>query len=171
MQDPAVEAVDHHRRVDVLEHAALDQLHLAAAPLLGRRADHLHAPRRQLVAHGRQRGAGAGAGRRDDVVTAGVADGRQRVVLAEDRDGGAAAVVDRAAERRGDASHPALDLEALRAQEVAEPAGRLDLLETEFRIVVDLSRKFFQVVGQAVHRLSDEVLDCAHGSSPRDRGG
>jgi hypothetical protein len=74
--DPLVEAVDHHRRVDVLEHAALDQLDLAAAALFGRRADDVDAPLRQLVAHRGQPRARPGAGRRDRVVAAGVADRR-----------------------------------------------------------------------------------------------
>src|SRR5207245_377348 len=50
VHDPAVEAVDHHRGVHRLEDAALDEPHLAAAALLGGRADDLDATLRQLVA-------------------------------------------------------------------------------------------------------------------------
>ena len=60
VQDPAVEAVDHHGRVHGLEHAAFDQANLAAATFLGGRADHLDLSARQLVAHGGQRRPRAG---------------------------------------------------------------------------------------------------------------
>ena len=85
--------MDHHRRADVLEGAGLDQLDLAAAALLGRRAEHAHgAGDAVLLQRRRDAEPGRDAGGGDQVVPAGVADQRQRVVLAEHRDGGPAAV-------------------------------------------------------------------------------
>src|SRR3989442_10575131 len=138
VDDPAVEAVDHHRGVHRLEDAALDEPHLAAAALLGGRADDLDATLRQLVAKRGQRGAGADAGGGDDVVAARVTDAGQRVVLAEDRDRRSLTRLDGAAKRRLDAGDAALHLEALLVEKLGEPCGGLDLLVPELGIVVDL---------------------------------
>ena len=77
--------VDHHRHVDAVEGAPLEQQDLAAAALLGRGADdpHGHA---EVVGHGGQGQARADGGRGDHVVAAGVADPGQRVVLGADGD-------------------------------------------------------------------------------------
>src|SRR5262249_61448313 len=93
--DPLAEAVDHHRRVHVAEHAGLEQLDLAAAALLGRGADDVNAPLWEPVADRRQPGARPGPGGRDRVVTARVPDRRERVVLAPDRDARPLAGLDR----------------------------------------------------------------------------
>ncbi len=168
VQDPAVEAVNHHCGVHALEHAGLDQLDLAAATLLGRRADHLDAPGRELVAHGRERGARARPRGRDDVVAAGVPDGGQRVVLAQDGDGGAVAGFQGGAERRLDAGHAALDLEALAGEIVRQPAGGLHFLVGQLGIVVDPARELLEIVGETVHRPTNQVLDCAHAGLSRN---
>ena len=160
--DPLIEPVDHHRRVHVLEDAGLNQLHLAASALLGRRAHHVDAPLRQPVAHRGQPGARAGARGRDRVVTAGVTDRRQRVVLAHDRDRRALAGLDRRAKRGLDAGHAALDLEALRGEELREPGGCLDLLITELGIVVDPARELLEVVAEAIDRAGDRVFESGH---------
>src|SRR6185295_18664030 len=123
VQDGAVEPVDHHRAVHVLEHARLDELDLPAAALLGGGADHLDAALRELGPHRGEGRARAGAGGGDDVVAARVPDAGQRVVLAQDRDGGAVAGLDGAAEGGVHAADPLLHLEALPGQEVAEPAA------------------------------------------------
>jgi hypothetical protein len=81
VQDRAVEPVDHHRAVHVLEDPRLDELHLAAAPLLGGGADHLDAALGELRSHRGQRRARARARGGDHVVSARVPDARQRVVL------------------------------------------------------------------------------------------
>ena len=80
--------VDHHGRVDALEGAPLGQEHLAAAALLGGRP-HDDDPPAELLRERRGGEAGAQARRGDDVVPAAVADLGQRVVLAQDGDGGA----------------------------------------------------------------------------------
>ena len=78
--------VDHHGGVDALEGAPLGEEHLAAAALLGRRAEHDH-PAAELVGERGRGEPGAEPGGADDVVPAGVADLREGVVLAEHRDG------------------------------------------------------------------------------------
>ena len=77
--------VDHHRRVDAVERAALEQLDLPAAALLRRRAQDRHGEA-GVVRHRQQRHARAGRHGGDDVVAARLADLRQRVVLAADGD-------------------------------------------------------------------------------------
>ena len=79
-QNIAVEWVKHHRRVHALEHAGLQQLDLTAAALFGWGADDLdRAGQVRRLASQRQERADRAA--RDQVVTAGVADVGQRVVL------------------------------------------------------------------------------------------
>jgi hypothetical protein len=164
MEDPRIPAVTHHRCVDVLEDPGPDELHLAAAALLGRRPDHLDAALRQRIAHGGERGAGTGAGSGNGVVAARVSDGGQRVVLAHDRDRGPGARFDGGAEGRLDASDAALDLESLVAEEFGEPADRLDFLVRELRVVVDRAGQAFEVVAEAVDGLVDDVFHAAHGN-------
>ena len=163
VRDPAVPAVNHHRGVDSREDAALDEPHLAAAALLRRGADDQDAPGRQAIAHGREPGTGADAGGRDGVVAAGVPDARQRVVLAEDRDGRPFAGLERRAERGLDAGDAALHLEALRVEELGEPRGGLDFRVAELGVVVDPVREPLEIVTEAVHRLGDQLLEWVHG--------
>jgi hypothetical protein len=137
VEDVPVEAVDHHGAVHVLKHPALDQLHLSAAALFGRRADHLDAAGRQRIPHRRQGCARSGARRRDDVVPARMPDAGQRVVLAQDGDGRARAGLDRGAKRGVDACHAPLDLEALRGEKIRQPPRRLDLLEAKLGVGVN----------------------------------
>src|SRR5262249_28363769 len=108
----------------------------------------------------------AGAGRRDRVVAARVADRRQRVVLAHDRDGGALAGLDRRAKRGLDSGDAALDLEALSCEEFGQPGGGLDFLVTELGIVVDPVRELLEVVTEAVDRGGDRVFEGGHVDSP-----
>jgi len=143
---------------------------LSAPALLGGRADHLDAPLREPVAERREPGARAHARRRDHVVAARVADLRERVVLAEDRDRGARAGLDRRAERRLDAGEAALDREALLAEELGEPGGGLHLLVAELGVVVDPAGQRLELVAETVHRLADLVLERAHTGSPGRAG-
>src|SRR5262249_23025592 len=108
----------------------------------------------------------AGAGRRDRVVAARVADRRQRVVLAHDRDRGTLAGLDRRAKRRLDSRDAALDLEALRCEEFGQPGGGLDFLVAELGIVVDPARELLEVVTEAVDRGGDRVFEGTHVGSP-----
>jgi hypothetical protein len=79
----AARRMQHERGVDVVEHAGLGEQDLAAAALLGRRADDQHAPGKALAAPGEGE-AGAERARGDDVVAARMPDTRQRVVLGQD---------------------------------------------------------------------------------------
>src|SRR5947209_13893452 len=164
--DPLIEAVHHHRRVHVLEDPALDKLYLAAAALFRRRAHDVDAALRQPVADRGQPLARPGAGRRDRVVTAGMTDRRQRVVLAQDRDRRTVTGLDGRAKCGVDAGHAALDLESLSGQEVTEPARRLDLLKAKLGIVVDAARERFEIVAKAVDRRGDRVFEGGHLNSP-----
>src|SRR5581483_1356711 len=89
-----------------------------------------------------------------------------RVVLAEDRHRrprGAAR--DRGAERRRHAADPALHLEPVPLQELAEPGAGLRFLVAELRVVVDLAGELVELVAQPVDRALDLVLDGAHRTS------
>ena len=79
----AVAGVEEQRRVDALEQAVLDHELLAAAPLLGRRAEE-HDLARDLVGQRGQADRRADAARGHRVVAAAVAEPGQRVVLGED---------------------------------------------------------------------------------------
>jgi hypothetical protein len=123
VENGPVEAVDHHRAVDAREHAALEELDLAAPALFGGRADHVDPTRGETGLEGRQRRARPRARCRDDVVPARVSDAGKRVVLAHDRDGGPVpAAVHGRPERGRDTSDSALDLEPLGLEERGEPA-------------------------------------------------
>ena len=73
--------MDHHCGVEIVETALLGHPHLAAEVFLGRRSDHPDFPA-QLIDHRFISAARQHADRRDQVVTAPVADLRQRVVFA-----------------------------------------------------------------------------------------
>ena len=76
--------VDHHRQVDVVERAAIQQQDLPAvvAALLRRCPDDVHR-QPQVVDEAGQRRPGSDRGARDDVVPASVSDGRKCVVSAQ----------------------------------------------------------------------------------------
>ena len=80
-----VARVVEQRRVDALEEAVVDHDLLAAAPLLGRRAEE-HDLARQLVGDRGEGDRGPDPGRRHRVVATAVAETRERVVLGEDPD-------------------------------------------------------------------------------------
>src|SRR5262249_9689731 len=109
---------------------------------------------------------GSCACRRDHVVAARVPDARQRIVLAQDRDGGPTARSDRCPESGRHAGDTRLDLEALPVQELAEPGAGLDFLVGELRMIVDPTRERLALVSELLHRLCDRVLDRAHGVWP-----
>src|SRR2546430_816063 len=99
--------------------------------------------------HG-QRHTRARARGRDDVVTAGVTDARQRVVLGHDRDRRPGpGALDRRAECRGEPPDGPLDLHVVRLEELGEPRVGLLLLEGELGIVVDSVREGLELVGEA----------------------
>ncbi len=129
--------VHHQRCVDVVEGALVQQQLLAADVLLRRRAQH-HEPH-----VGRRQGAletdcAAQPGGGDQVVPAGVADARQRVVLQEVSDSHRA-LAPGPPERRLDSVDAAFDGESLRLQRVAEQLRRARLLERQLRVLVDVA--------------------------------
>jgi len=91
----------------------------------------------QPITHRHQRDARAGPRGRDDVVSAGVADPRQRVVLAEDGERRPRPGLEARAERGLDAAHPGLDLEAVPGEELTDPAAGAPLLEGQLGMRVD----------------------------------
>ena len=125
--------VDHHRERQVVEAPRLQHGDLPAAALFGRGAEHPDADAQV----GGDTGEGLGrahGGRRDDVVTAGVAEPGEGVVLRHeaDRDGPFAVSGD---ERSGQARGPALDGETAGRQLIGQerrrcilPPGRLGVL-------------------------------------------
>ena len=101
--------VDHHREREIVEAPRLQHRDLPAPALFGRGADHADADA-QIGGHAGQRLGGAHGGRRDDIVTAGMAEARKGVVLGDEADdGGPFAVF--GDERGGQARGPALDSE------------------------------------------------------------
>ena len=81
----AVSRMDHHRQVDVVEGAPPNHELLAAAPLFGRCAEDRNTTAERLGDLGDGKPS-TETGRADDVVPAGVADARKRVVLAQHGD-------------------------------------------------------------------------------------
>ncbi len=127
--------VDHHRGVDAVELAGLEEADLATPGLLGGRA-HDGDPQAQLVRHDREREAGTHAGGRDHVVTAGMPDCGQRVVLDAHGDvEGTRAVA--AHDRRGHAGHTGADVEAGGGEPLGDPPGCQDLLVAELGVGMD----------------------------------
>ena len=101
--------VDHHRERQVVEAPRLEHRDLPAAAFFGRGAEHADADA-QVGGDAGQGLGGAYGGRRDDVVTAGVAEAGEGVVLRDEADGeGPRAVF--GDERGGQARGPALDRE------------------------------------------------------------
>ena len=148
--------VRHHRDIDVGERALVHHDHLAAVHLLGRRAEDDDA-RVGRVDRLDERDGRPDACRRDQVVPAGVADVRERVVLGADGDGDGA-VPPLAAERRLHAVDAGLDIEPLRLDERDELADGVVLLEREFGMRMDLTRDADELVGNVVDRAAGAVL-------------
>ena len=130
--------VNHQRRADILKRARLDQPDFAAAALFRRRAEHPHAAldsgriERRGCAQPRRR-----PGNRNQVVPAGVADLRQRVVLAEDADPRPLAAALRG-ERRLHPVGAAPHREAARFEKVGQRRVRVTLLVVLLRVRVNV---------------------------------
>ncbi len=139
---PAGQRVDHDGEVQVVEHAPFQQQHLATAVLLGRRADHPERDPQLLGQRGqRQRRGHPGPG--DEVVAAGVADARQRVVLHADAHREVPAA-DRRGERGGQLPDAALHREAVAREHLGDRLGGAVLFEGGLRMGV-------QCAGQREH--------------------
>ena len=162
--------MQHHRRVDLRERARLDQADLPAPALLGGRAEHddraVAFAERRLQA---ERDGDAGGG--DQVVAAGVADARQRVVFADHRDRRPAAAGHRL-ERRLHPVCAAFDGEAARFEESGQRGVCVMLLEPQFRVGVDVEAQFAQLRVRRLDRLVRDRLRAvvAHRLSPSSGG-
>src|SRR5437870_13807400 len=77
--------MNHHRRMDSVERAPLEEESFAVAELFGRRADDRQRDA-EIVDEVAQRDRGAEPDRGDQVVSAGVTDHGQRVVFRTDRE-------------------------------------------------------------------------------------
>src|SRR5262245_18461340 len=84
-QQVAIERMEHHRRVDAVERARLEQLDLPAAAFLGRRPEQKDLTV-ELIRDRREPEERAYGAARDQIVAARVPDLRQRIVLREDGD-------------------------------------------------------------------------------------
>src|SRR5215207_6274956 len=103
--------------------------------LFGRRADHADG-QAEIISHTGRRDPGPRAHRRDDVVTAGVTDAGQGVILGADGD------VERAVagardECRREAADASFNLKSRVGQKFAEPRGCLYFFEPELGVGMD----------------------------------
>ena len=124
----------HHRRAEAVEEARLGHRDLAAATLLGRGADNLD--RSVHVGDGPAQGdPGAHRPGADQIVAAGVAQPRQRIILGQDANDWLTTTIgcDEGGIEAGDA---ALDLEAVLLEFVGQCRHRLVLLECDLRVGV-----------------------------------
>ena len=146
-----------------------EQQDLAPAALLGRGPEHGH-PEPGVVGDPGQGQAGPGGHGRDHVVPAGVADGRQGVVL------GAHHHVQRprpgpGRERRRQVADPPLDLEPGPLQQLAQPGAGLLLLEPELGVGVDAVAERHQLVPGLGDPLPGRLLGVSHVRSSCSRSG
>ena len=126
----------HQRGVDTFERARACHQFLAATAFFGRRAENAHAPG-QVISKCRQREAGTERRRRDQIVSAGVSDARERVVLGEYRDAGTGLAPEFGDECGLEPEGASLDLEFCTAERLDQQLCRVGLLECEFRLGVD----------------------------------
>ena len=123
-EDVAVEGVEHHGGIDPLERSRLEEPDLAPSSLLGRRAEqHDLAPDSLDDARcGEERTDPCGG---DQVVTAGMPNLRERVVLGEDRHARAARLTGAGPQRGLHPSDASLDRVASRGDKLVYPSSRL----------------------------------------------
>ncbi len=139
---------------------ALEHDHLATAPLLGRGPEHPHG---QAECIGERCEPEARPDRRggDDVVAAGVADLRERVVLGADGEH-EGALADLGAERGGHASGAGGHREPGTGECLARQGRRADLLEGGLGVVVDLMAEPDEVREGGFHRVLGDLFALGH---------
>jgi hypothetical protein len=121
--------------IDAIEGAALDHEHLATAAFLGGRTEDEDGA--FAGCEGLLEGEGGGdAGDGDEVVPAGVADARERVVLAEDGNGRGAGAAG-GPERRGEFVGAAGDRESGVFQVIGDDGVGVALFEAQLGLPVD----------------------------------
>lgn len=131
--------VAHHRRIDILKRAGINELDLATAALLCRRAEKADAGSGTRMLDRRDDAEESCDGRgRDQVMTAAVTDLRQRIILAAERhDAAATPIFGR--EGRLEAVGVRRDGDAAKLEEGHDVVVGFELGIAEFRIIVDLS--------------------------------
>lgn len=127
--------VHHERRVGVVERTRVQQVHLAAEPLLGGGAEHGH-PQPGGLRQRRQDESGTDRGRRDDVVAAGVSDLGQGVVLRAQDDVGVPGA-EAGGEGSGQSVGTALDLDPGLLEDARAPVHGAVLLVGQLRVCGD----------------------------------
>jgi hypothetical protein len=156
--------VHHHGGVEPVEHALFKHQDLAAAVLLGGRAEYLDREA-EVVRHRCEQPPGGHRGGRDDVVAAGVPDVRQRVVLGEQADDQLAAAVP-----GGQRGRQAADSQPHREpgcfQRGGDPGARAVLGEGHLGIGVDGVAQPHCLVADRRQVLLDGVLRVAQLASP-----
>ncbi|CAM5452128.1 hypothetical protein SCALM49S_05627 [Streptomyces californicus] len=155
--------VHHHRGVHPVERAGVQQQRLARAPFLGRGADHAYGQAEFVRVRGEAEG-GADSGGGDEVVSAGVAEAGQGVVLAGDGHGHGPGA-DGGAERGVQAVGGGGDVEAVCGQESGAPRGRPVLLEGGFGLGVQAPAQLQQSRGVTLDRLRTAALSVRDRSS------
>ncbi len=150
--------MEHHRRVDFLEDAGVDQPDLAAATLLGRRADDEHATAQAIERLG-QRNPGPGGGGRDQVVAAAVAEPTKRVVFGEEGNRRAGSIPARGDEGGGCVSDADLDPKTVLLEQLGQPGDGLPLFVGDLGIGMDIAANPFQLRPQCVDPGADRILE------------
>ena len=143
------EGVHHHRGVHVIEVAGVDEVDLAAAAFLGRRAEQGDRDV-QLVGDGAQADGGAQRRRGDDVVAAGVTDVGERVELGAVHDVQVAARPWWRERRWADRRCRARRRKPAPSANVGDGAGAFELLVPEFGVRVDEVAECDQLVAVAL---------------------
>ena len=150
--------MEHHRRIDFLEDARIDQSDLSAATFLGRRADDEH-PTAQTVERVGERNPRPGRGGRNQVVAAAVAEATKRVVFREEGNRRPRPVAARRDERRRGVGDPDLDAETVFLEELGQPGDGLPFFVANLRIGVNIAANSFEFRPQCVNPGAKSILD------------
>ncbi len=145
--------VDHHRGVDPVKRAGLDQVDLSTADLLSRSPEDRHA-QPSLLSQGSQRDAGADCGGGDDVVTAGVPHLGECVVLRTHHDV-RAFPTGPSRERGREPVRRSLDVEAMQGQEFGASGCRAVLGVGQLWVGGESMGQPDEVVGDRLDELAD----------------
>ena len=164
--------MNHHRRIDAVERAGSRHQFFAAAFLFRRRPQQPNGAA-QAIANGDQAERGAQSGGRDQIVSARVADAGERIVFGKQRNarpGGGS--VEFALEGGFQAIGRPFHREPGRRERVAQQAARVVLVESEFRMGVDVVRHADEFFRERVDPARDDLFQFGgHGSTPGHRMG
>ena len=149
--------VHHHRCVDGIECALASHVDLAGATFL-RRCSHDANPSARGFSDECCSQAGAKSGGADDVVTARVANARQRVVLAQHGDGGAGGA-DAGVESGLEVVGVAGGCHAVALEEPGQQIVREVLLKVQLRVCVNLVTGIDELVSQFIDACTHCLLE------------